>query len=131
MVRDSRTGKDVPVKVELGAVPPATVPTAPNPLPASTPIGGRGATSARSLGITTEAGSVDLLPVVKVVQVQPGSPAAKAGIEPGDAIVGVNDKVIFAPDLLDEALKDAGDSFTLKILDVKTGKKTLVKISLQ
>ena len=68
--------------------------------------------------------------MVKVVQVQPGSPADKAGIEPGDAIVGLNDKVIFAPDLLDEALKNAGNSFTLNILDVKTGRKTPVKITL-
>jgi serine protease Do len=73
----------------------------------------------------------DLLPVVKVVQVVPGSPAEKAGIEPGDAIVGLNDKVIFAPDLLDEALKTAGNSFTLNVLDVKTGKKTPVKINVQ
>ena len=69
--------------------------------------------------------------MVKVVQVVPGSPAEKAGIEAGDAIVGLNDKVIFAPDLLDEALKTAGNSFTLNVLDVKTGKKTPVKINVQ
>ena len=44
--------------------------------------------------------------------------------------MGLNDKVIFAPDLLDEALKNAGNSFTLSILDVKTGRKTPVKINL-
>jgi serine protease Do len=127
-VRDSRTGKDVPVQVELGGAP-ANVPPGNSPAP-SPPIGGSGTASARSLGIVTEAGTADLLPVVKVVQVQPGSPAEKAGIEPGDAIVGLNDKVIFAPDLLDEALKNAGNSFTLNILDVKTGRKTPVKINL-
>ena len=92
---------------------------------------GAGASSARALGLIVEAGTADLLPVVKVVQVVPGSPAEKAGIEVGDAIVGLNDKVIFAPDLLDEALKTAGNSFTLNFLDVKTGKKTPVKINVQ
>ena len=127
-VRDTRTGKDVPVQVELGGAPSNVPPgTTPAPTP---PLGGGGQVSARALGITTEAGTADLLPVVKVVQVQPGSPAEKAGIEPGDAIVGLNDKVIFAPDLLDEALKNAGNAFTLSILDVKTGRKTPVKINL-
>lgn len=125
-VRDTRTGNDIPVKVELGGT--ATDIPGNTPAPAS-PTGG-GTVSSRGLGITTEAGTADLLPVVKVVQVQPGSPADKAGIEPGDAIVGLNDKVIFAPDLLDEALKNAGNSFTLNILDVKTGRKTPVKITL-
>ena len=103
------------------------------PSPAQLPFQYRapGATSARAIGIIAKAGTADLLPVVKVVQVVAGSPAAKAGIEPGDAIVGLNDKVIFAPDLLDEALKTAGNSFTLNVLDVKTGKKTPVKINVQ
>ena len=45
--------------------------------------------------------------------------------------MGLNDKVIFAPDLLDEALKTAGNQArsTLNVLDVKTGKKTPVKIN--
>jgi serine protease Do len=126
-IRDSRTGKDVPVQVQFGAAPAAAPPSG-TPAPSS-PTGG-GAGSSQALGIITEAGTADLLPVVKVVRVQSGSPAEKAGIEEGDAIVGLNDKVIFAPDLLDEALKNAGNSFTLIILDVKTGRKTPVKINL-
>ena len=126
-IRDSRSGKDVPVQVQFGG-PPGNARTGDTPAPSS-PIGG-GAVSSQALGIITEAGTADLLPVVKVVRVQPGSPADKAGIEEGDAIVGLNDKVIFAPDLLDEALKNAGNSFTLSILDVKSGRKTPVKINL-
>jgi serine protease Do len=130
-VRDVRTGKDVPVEVQLGTAPSATVPSSePTPPASTTPSNLPGSSTARALGLTTQSGTVDLLPVVKVVEVQPGSPAAKAGIEPGDAIVGLNDKVVFAPDLLDEALKNAGNSFTLNILDVKTGKKTPVKINI-
>ena len=130
-VFDPRTRREVAVQVHLDAVAaapadaPAPAPTPTNPTPAP----GSGTTSARALGIVAEAGTADLLPVVKVVQVVPGSPAEKAGIEAGDAIVGLNDKVVFAPDLLDEALKTAGNSFTLSVLDVKTGKKTPVKIN--
>ncbi|MFO0889571.1 MAG: PDZ domain-containing protein [Isosphaeraceae bacterium] len=133
-VYDSRTRREVPVPVHFDGAAAATAPAGgtapPVTIPSPAPAPGSG-TSSRALGLVTEAGTVDLLPVVKVVQVQPGSPAEKAGLEVGDAIVGLNDKVIFAPDLLDEALKTAGNAFTLSVLDVKTGKKTPVKISLQ
>jgi len=140
-VFDPRTRREVPVPVHFEAagavtqgtnpVPEGTPLPAPAPVSVSVPAPGSGATSARAIGLVVEAGTADLLPVVKVVQVVAGSPAEKAGIEPGDAIVGLNDKVIFAPDLLDEALKTAGNSFTLNVLDVKTGKKTPVKINVQ
>ena len=136
-VLDPRTRREVPVQVHFdtavaqGNTPaPGNAPQ-PAPVPVPAPVPGAGASSARALGLIVEAGTADLLPVVKVVQVVPGSPAEKAGIEVGDAIVGLNDKVIFAPDLLDEALKTAGNSFTLNFLDVKTGKKTPVKINVQ
>jgi serine protease Do len=132
-VFDPRTRREVPVQVHFEAA--ATGIQGANPAPGNTPlpapVPGSAPTSARALGIIAEAGTADLLPVVKVVQVVPGSPAEKAGIEAGDAIVGLNDKVIFAPDLLDEALKTAGNSFTLNVLDVKTGKKSPVKINVQ
>jgi len=132
-VFDPRTRREVQVQVHFDAA--ATVTQGANPAPGNAPlpapVPGSAAASARALGIIAEAGTADLLPVVKVVQVVPGSPAEKAGIEAGDAIVGLNDKVIFAPDLLDEALKTAGNSFTLNVLDLKTGKKTPVKINVQ
>lgn len=129
-VRDVRSGKDVPVEVALGGAssPAPTIPTpgpAPSPTPSPTP--GAGATS-RSIGLTVKPGTADLLPVVKVAAVAAGSPAEKAGLEVGDAIVGVNDRVVFAPDILEEALKAAGPSFTLTVLDVKSGKKSQVKV---
>lgn len=137
-VRDVRSGKDVPVEVEIGKptsgvgtspIPrPEPTPTpSPSPSPSPSPTLGSGATS-RSIGLTVKPGTADLLPVVKVAAVAPGSPAAKAGLEVGDAIVGVNDRVVFAPDILEEALKAAGPSFTLTVLDVKSGKKSQVKV---
>jgi len=130
-VRDVNTGNDVPVDVKLGAAdspkpgdfpPPTTTPDAPAPA--------AGSLTSKSFGITTEAATAELLPVVKVVRVAPGSAAEKAGIEVGDAITGIDDKVIFAPNLLDEALGKVGSTFTLTVLDVKTGKKTPVKVNL-
>ncbi|MDG3002648.1 PDZ domain-containing protein [Paludisphaera mucosa] len=129
-VRDSRTGRDVPVEVVLGAAEPKPAPTpAPEPDPAPAPSPGGGVTS-RSFGLTVKPGTADLLPVVKVAAVASGSPAEKAGLEVGDAIVGVDDRVVFAPDLFEEALKNVGSSFTLTVLDVKSGKKTPVKVQL-
>ena len=134
-LRDHRTGNEVPVDVKLGAsdaTRPGGIPT-PTPTPRPTPDApapAPGTLTSKSFGITTEAATADLLPVVKVVSVTPGSPAGKAGIEVGDAITGVDDRIIFAPDLLDEALGKVGSTFTLTILDVKTGKKTPVKVDL-
>jgi len=121
-VRDSRSGREVPVEVALGEERPA------HAGPASTAPAAGG--SFRSLGVTVEAATADSLPVVKVAQVTPGSPADNAGIKPGDAIVALNGAVIFAPDLLEEAVKKAGQTFTLTVLDSRTGKKNQVKINL-
>ncbi len=132
-VRDSRTGKDVPVEVKLGAADaprPGGIPTpTPRPTPDAPPAIA-GALTSKSFGIAVEAATADLLPVVKVVSVARGSAAEKAGIEVGDAITGVDDKVVFAPDLFEAALGKVGSSFTLTVLDVKTGKKTPVQVNL-
>jgi len=132
-IRDKRTGKDVPVEVKLAAADttrPGGIPVpTPRPTPDS-PAPAPGSLTSKSFGITTEAATADLLPVVKVVTVARGSAAEKAGIEVGDAITGVDDKIIFAPDLLDAALGKVGSTFTLTVLDVKTGKKTPVKVDL-
>lgn len=123
----------MPVVVKLGAASPTIPGGLPRPAPTPNtpdPAPRPGALSSRSFGITTEAATADLLPVVKVVRVAPGSAAEKAGIEAGDAITGVDDKVVFAPDLLDEALGSVGSTFTLTVLDVKTGKTSPVKVNL-
>jgi hypothetical protein len=121
-VRDGRSGREVPVEVALSQERPTPAG------PASTAPAGGG--SFRSLGVTVEAATADSLPLVKVARVTPGSPADNAGIKPGDAIVALNGAVIFAPDLLEEGVKKAGQSFTLTVLDSRTGKKNQVKINL-
>jgi S1-C subfamily serine protease len=84
----------------------------------------------KSFGVTTEAGTVGLLPVVKVVSVARGSAAEKAGLKAGDAITEINDRVVFAPDLLEDALGKAGPRFTLTLLDDQTGEKSSLKVDL-
>jgi serine protease Do len=121
-LHDVRSGNEVAVAIPLGDEQP-TPAGAPSAAPA-------GSGSIGSLGVTVEAATADSLPLVKVARVTPGSPADNAGIQPGDAIVALNGSVIFAPDLLEESLKKAGQSFTLTVLDSKTGKKNQVKINL-
>ena len=82
-VRDTRTGRDVPVAVSVGgpeAADPASVP-ADTPIPTD---------AGRKLGAVTELVFYDVNPAVKVTEVEPNSPAARAGIEPGDIIIEAN-----------------------------------------
>jgi S1-C subfamily serine protease len=125
-VRDSRTGREVPVEIALGEDRPAPAAPGSTPTPATSVEG----VSLKSLGVSVEAATVDSPPLVKVVRVTAGSPAEDAGIKPGDAILAVNGSVVFAPDLLEDALKTAGPSLTLTVLDSRTGKKNQLKINL-
>jgi S1-C subfamily serine protease len=127
-VRDSRSGREVQVEITLGEDRPAAAsPAGPSRSPSSPPPAGG---SLSSLGVTIESATADSLPVVKVSRVSPGSPADNAGIKPGDVISAVNRAAIFAPDLLEEEIKKAGQSFTLSVFDSRTGKKNELKINL-
>ena len=69
--------------------PPADVPL--KPAPGSTPAGPAQADSIlQKLGVKAEQVQVSGRLVFKVTEVIPGTPAQKAGIEPGDAIIGLN-----------------------------------------
>ena len=74
-VRDTRTGRDVPVEVKVGGPDAAN----PAPIPTDTPIQ---ADSGRKLGAVTELVFYDVDPAVKVTEVEPNSPAARAGSSP-------------------------------------------------
>jgi S1-C subfamily serine protease len=127
-VRDSRSGREVQVEITLGEERPPAASPAGSSRSSSSPSPGGGLLS--SLGVTIESATADSLPVVKVSRVSPGSPADNAGIKPGDVISAVNRAAIFAPDLLEEEIKKAGQSFTLSVLDSRTGKKNELKINL-
>jgi S1-C subfamily serine protease len=124
MVRDSRTGRDVPVKVAMGgAAPPADVPTA--------PLGDAPAPGANELGLVTEMVLHDDDFAVKITEVRAGSAAARAGLRPGQVILAVNGQPVLHPDDLRDAVRKSGRACQLTIVDPASGRKETVDITLQ
>lgn len=142
VVRDTRTGRDTPVKVNLAengetdstpAPSPAPVPaprpsTRPNPSPekAGLPEG-----SDRSLGAVTELVFLDSDSAVKISELTPGGPAQRAGLEPGDIIIEANGTPILHPNTLNEELRKGNANVRLIVVKGKTGKKSTVDVSLK
>ncbi len=122
-VRDTRTGKDTRVDVELGGDEPAIVMPAPADAPA--PAG-----SGRRLGAVTELVFYDVDPAVKVTEVEPGSAAALAGISPGDVIVEANGAPVLHPKELDELVRKSGPTLKLMVVNQRTGQKSPVEVKL-
>ena len=121
-VRDTRTGKDARVDVKLGGEEPGTLTPAPtDAIPAGT---------GRRFGAVTETVFYDVDPAAKVTEVEPGSPAALAGIEPGDVIVEANGTPVLHPKTLDEVVRKSGPSLKLMVVDPRTRQKTAVEVKL-
>jgi serine protease Do len=122
-VRDTRTGKDTPVEVKLGGEESGTVGGAPVEAPRTAGAGQR-------LGAVTELVFYDVDPAAKVTEVEPGGPAARAGIEPGDVIVEANGAPVLHPKNLEEAVRKSGPTLKLMVVDPRTQKKTAVDVNL-
>jgi S1-C subfamily serine protease len=120
-VRDTRTGRETPVSVELGGPQPA----APPPAEAAPAGGGSG-----NLGVVTELSFYDTEAAVKVTEVAPGSPAARAGLVPGTIILAANGKVMLHPTELTNAARDSGGTLKLTVVDPRTGRKGNVDVPL-
>src|SRR5262249_19142405 len=111
--------------VESGAVdsPPAGSNRAPGsvgrPMPGPDPTR-TGKSALAAIGLTGEAKTIQGRFVVRVSSVEPGGPSQRAGLEPGDIIIGLNDKALTGMEQLD-AIGQQGGQFTLAILDVNTG----------
>jgi membrane-associated protease RseP (regulator of RpoE activity) len=110
-VVDVNTGRVVDVEVAPAAevrpvdpVPPAGEPNVPRG------SGGR-------LGIVGDVGFYDVEAAVKVTAVEPGSPAARAGIRPGMLIVQANGKPVLHPKALEEAVAASGRSIRLSVVE--------------
>jgi serine protease Do len=132
VVLDVNTGKAARVPVELVVgdavnnrpdVPAA--PANPSPAPAPSPSGER-----RPLGISAEPVTLGQRTAMKIIKVVPGSPAEKAGIEPGDVIVAVNDVPITGAEALSAALRKSGPDLRLTVRDTRTGRDTPVEVPL-
>ena len=122
-VRDTRSGRDVPVEVKVGGPDAGTA----VPIPADTPIQtGTG----QKLGAVTELVFYDVNPAVKVTEVEPNSPAARAGIEPGDIIIEANGTPVLHPKTLEELVRKSAATLKLQVVDPSTNKKTLVDVKL-
>jgi S1-C subfamily serine protease len=124
-VRDTRNGKDTRVDVKLGGDEPEVGNVTAAPADAANPT-----SSGRRLGAVTELFFYDVDPAAKVTEVEPGSPAARAGIEPGDVIVEANGTPVLHPKNLDDIVRKSGSTLKLMIVDPRTQKKTPVGVTL-
>ncbi len=127
-VIDVNTGKGAQVTVTLPEAEIARAPRsapAPNAAPAPAPASGR-----RSLGISAEAVTVGQRTAMRVVDVDPDSPAGKAGLEKGDVIVEANGAAVTGVEQLAAALRKSGPKLELVVRDTRTGRDTPVTVDL-
>jgi S1-C subfamily serine protease len=122
-VRDTRTGRDLPVEIKFGD-PGIAIP---GELPADPKLQtGTG----HKLGAVTELVFYDINPAAKVTEVEPNSPAARAGIEPGDIIVEANGATVLHPKDLEDLVRKSAPVLKLIVVDPHTNKKTPVEVNL-
>jgi membrane-associated protease RseP (regulator of RpoE activity) len=132
-VRDVRSGRDVPVEVALGS-PPGGSPKAsatrvPTPKPTPGPMPGVRPDSG-GLGAATELAFYDLEAAVKVTDVDPGSPADRAGLRRGMIVLEANGKKVLHPDALKQAVGDSGGTLQLTVVDPVTKRKGTLRVDL-
>ncbi len=90
--------------------------------------GGAPGTIVQALGARAEQVHVSGRLVLKIIDVVPESPAGKAGIEPGDAIIGVNGGFFTDLDQLAAIVRKGGPIAKLTVLDVRSGQQAAVKL---
>ncbi len=90
--------------------------------------GRRGERTGAQLGLLCQRTTVDRKTALKVIQVTPGSPAAAAGIEPGDILVEANRVPLQSQSQLEQSYRDARGQFALTVRDVRSGRDVLVNV---
>jgi S1-C subfamily serine protease len=120
-VRDSRTGRDVDVDVNLGTIAKSA------PAEVETPI----KPTAGKLGAITELAFHDSDFAVKVTEVEPGSAAARAGLRPGLLIVAADGKPVLHPNDLNDAVRNSSGALKLTVVEPSSGKKSDLNLSLR
>jgi serine protease Do len=78
----------------------------------------------------TELFFLDTEAAVKVSEVEPGSPAARARLQPGDVIVEANGTAILHPNTLNEVVSKSGPTLKMIVVDGRTGRKANVDVDL-
>lgn len=119
-VRDTRTGRDTEVAVELGTTRPVST----KPVETST------TQSPGKLGAVTELAFHDSDFAVKVTEVTPGSPAARAGLKPGVIITAGNGKPVLHPNDLNDLVRASQGALKLTVVDPASGRKSTVDVNL-
>ncbi len=122
VVADVHTGRAAQVQV----TPAAATGTSAAAAPASPPV----STSRVSLGVSAESVSLGTRTALKVTRVEPGSPAEKAGLEPGDVIVEADGAPVTGPEQLVGAVRKSGPTLELTVRDSRTGRDTPVKVAM-
>jgi len=120
-VRDTRTGRDTEVAVNLGAAKPASPKEAEPPATARDP---------GKLGAVTELAFHDNDFAVKVTEVTPGSVAARAGLRPGAIILAVDGKPVLHPNDLNDQVRNSHGALKFTVVDPARGTKSIVDVNL-
>jgi hypothetical protein len=81
------------------------------------------------LGVSAEPVSIGRVKALKVTLVIPDSPAAKAGLEPGDVIVKADGRPVNSGPGLAEAYRNASGVFTLTVRNVRNGQEVDVQVA--
>ncbi|TWU33830.1 PDZ domain-containing protein [Novipirellula artificiosorum] len=81
-----------------------------------------------TIGISTQPVTLGRSTALKVVQVTPDSPTAKAGIEPGDVLVEVNRVPLSSEQQLQDAVRNSGGTLLLTVHDVRSGRDVDVEV---
>lgn len=84
--------------------------------------------SAVTLGLVTQPVSLGRETALKVVSVTPNSPAAAAGIEPGDVLVRANRESLESEGQLEDLFRRSPRGITLTIRDVRSGRDVDVDV---
>ena len=122
MVRDTRTGRDTEVSVNLTG----TASTKPLPAGVDAPVN----SNPGSLGAVTELAFNDDDFAVKITEVEPNSAASRAGLRPGLLIVAANGKPVLHPNDLNDAVRKSNGTLKLTVSDPTTSKKGNVDVNL-
>lgn len=120
LVRDVRSGKTVAVPIGAAMGGRDSSPTKWDSAAAGT---------VDRLGMSTKIAFYDDEAAVRVVSVQPGGPASRAGIEPGWIITQAGEKQVMHPDDLNEAERNAQGRLTLRVVDPANNRPMTIDVA--
>ncbi|HMO36763.1 MAG TPA: PDZ domain-containing protein, partial [Gemmatales bacterium] len=124
-VRDTRTGRNTPVKVEIGGTTPEIN------LPGGNLPSEEMKQQANKLGVVTELAFYNVEAAVKITEVEPGSPAQRAGLRVGMLILEANGASVLHPNTLNEAVRKSGATLRLKVVSPDQPTPTNIQVNLQ